>query len=1524
MTDWADDPAWLVAIRDRHGQIAGAGSLVTPSHILTCAHVVERTMPAEAPTGPVLVTSGRSPGAEPVLGRVVAWDASEDADVAVLEIPAPLPGAAPAPLGVVRDDAAQAAVGSWGYPPRVRDRPQPWTGTVIAVQGGRIVLESRSPGGFDLEAGFSGGGLWDEHIGALIGVVSERLTARRPDAEVPAASPRVGIAVRLDVVARVWPDLPRRSAFGPDRLNRLTTLPLVDGRLPMTREVTPESLHVGQHGPYVLRHGIDADLDATLQAALVTPRSGSPLVLVVGAAAAGKSRTAFEAVQRLEPAPALLVPESPEALAELASGPLPVPGAGGIIWLDDVEELLVPSGFEERILDRLARHEPPLAMVATLRTAGYLRLTNPLGDRVKRFARMLAAARRVAVPDSLEAGDLDAAREAYPRLDLDGGRLGPELMSSGPLETMYALGRDVSPVGWALLRAAVDWGRTGAASPVPEAVLRRTVALYLGSDIPPGEPEINAGLAWACGLGDGAIAEALRRSDGEQGRCYRPAKYLLEHVESHHDDGGAVPAEIWQAVADMPAVPGHELLQVVYRALAAGLPDVALDLLRVLIARADPKVGPFARIALGELYLTRGEHDRAESALMEARDAGNPDVRYVAQADLGSLAIARDDLGAAESLLEEALRSDEPAVRRFATANLAVLRWRQGDTATARTLLEGVLSSANDPRAAPSVATAQLGLLLAQPSGRSGKPSVARNDAPAQGLQIVQDLRSISGATITETIAKTQLGWLLIDQGEPVRARELLTAALQDDSLVQPLVEAGLGLLDLAEGEVEDAVRHLDAARASSDVQAAALATLSYAMLRHEQGSPEEAEELLAELVASGVTDIAPQAAELLGNMRRQRGDVDGAEEAYRSAIASGHREMAPSAKIALATLLYERDDDAAGAVQLLRDVADTGPPDQAPLAADLLGDLHAQLGDAAAAEGAYRQAIASGHADWAPTAQVDLAMLLKGSDPGGAIDLFRAAAASLHPDQRPRALDLLGDAYEEMGRVAEARAAYLEVVAAEHPYWTPVAHVDLALQGIADDRYDDARAHLDLAAGSAVEVVADQVAFTRALLAIELDDVPAALPDMERAARGTADPIVVNARFWLMVLAVEAGDLTDADVRAEALLEALQRWIGAPPPPTEPEDDARDDLAVPAGRRVLAVWDYLYALDDLTGGPALDALYRRTDLEGWLPAAVRTRRAQQHVLADAPAAVKLLRPALADLDTQPDAPWAEQALARRYLALALLHAHPDLRQKVLDEVSGLLEPFVRRPSRTNGPSALVELGRVKILLGKRLQARQSASHSGLTDVDQWFREGEDLLRRAETEARAAGDDGTVADAVKALKLVPVARNELKALENALGITGVPHDAPVPVEGSSPAEPEPVGEPMAAPGSDSPAARGAKSAQASQAWPQADILVQLASTAAAEARFDEAEAMLSLVPGTSTPQIARAVAMLRAVIAAERGDFRSAFEALRVAGDRLDDGSAAVVRADLELLARADRLMTRYRDLNVTDVTPAD
>jgi hypothetical protein len=186
------------------GQVLGAGFLVTPRTVLTCAHVVHAGS-ADALT----VTFTERPGTAPVPARVVldgGWGGSPTdlGDLAVLELAEEAP-VAPAALAPV--DAAHPPPGgrprklvAYGFPLGFDE------GTLAEcrvtapqlISGEWIQLEAWQSDGRSLAPGFSGAAVTLVDTGEVVGMVT---------ADGGADGVRNGRMMPTEVMARYWPGL---------------------------------------------------------------------------------------------------------------------------------------------------------------------------------------------------------------------------------------------------------------------------------------------------------------------------------------------------------------------------------------------------------------------------------------------------------------------------------------------------------------------------------------------------------------------------------------------------------------------------------------------------------------------------------------------------------------------------------------------------------------------------------------------------------------------------------------------------------------------------------------------------------------------------------------------------------------------------------------------------------------------------------------------------------------------------------------------------------------------------------------------------------------------------------------------------------------------------------------------------------------------------------------------------------------------------------------------------------------------
>ncbi|MDQ0748232.1 hypothetical protein QF034_002463 [Streptomyces africanus] len=181
------------------GRVAGAGFLVAPGTVLTCAHVVGD---GEGLT----VTFTERPGSPPVPARVAAhggWAGSSTdlGDLAVLELDqeVPVAPAALAPADAAHGPAPRKLV-VYGFPAGFDE------GTLAEyrvtapqlIKREWLQLEAWHPGGQPLAPGFSGAAVTLADTGEVVGMVTAAAGTR---------DVRTGRMMPVQVMARYWPAL---------------------------------------------------------------------------------------------------------------------------------------------------------------------------------------------------------------------------------------------------------------------------------------------------------------------------------------------------------------------------------------------------------------------------------------------------------------------------------------------------------------------------------------------------------------------------------------------------------------------------------------------------------------------------------------------------------------------------------------------------------------------------------------------------------------------------------------------------------------------------------------------------------------------------------------------------------------------------------------------------------------------------------------------------------------------------------------------------------------------------------------------------------------------------------------------------------------------------------------------------------------------------------------------------------------------------------------------------------------------
>lgn len=168
--------AAVVRVRGPGGELAGAGFLVAPELVLTCAHVVndalDRPREDEVATGTEVFVDlpFAEGGSAAEVERWVPVRSDQTGDIAVLRLRAAIPGTRPLNMA----DTERV----WGHDVRVPGFPRRSPGGVWhygRLRGGTaegwVQLSQADPHGVPVEEGFSGSPVWDEQLRAVAGMV---------------------------------------------------------------------------------------------------------------------------------------------------------------------------------------------------------------------------------------------------------------------------------------------------------------------------------------------------------------------------------------------------------------------------------------------------------------------------------------------------------------------------------------------------------------------------------------------------------------------------------------------------------------------------------------------------------------------------------------------------------------------------------------------------------------------------------------------------------------------------------------------------------------------------------------------------------------------------------------------------------------------------------------------------------------------------------------------------------------------------------------------------------------------------------------------------------------------------------------------------------------------------------------------------------------------------------------------------------------------------------------------------------
>ena len=195
--------------------VCGAGFLVAPQHILTCAHVVAEALDLDwtiledktAQPEELLQIDFPNLSETILLARVLYWSPINTTDIAVLELTSPAPTLArPVPLKLERN-FIKHSYAAYGFN---QDEGRWTNGTVRGpISNGNVQLNSDADAWQPIARGFSGTAIWDEQEKGAVGMVVAVDTGDR----------RIAYMIPVSKLCEVWPPL-KAYLPGYDAINK--------------------------------------------------------------------------------------------------------------------------------------------------------------------------------------------------------------------------------------------------------------------------------------------------------------------------------------------------------------------------------------------------------------------------------------------------------------------------------------------------------------------------------------------------------------------------------------------------------------------------------------------------------------------------------------------------------------------------------------------------------------------------------------------------------------------------------------------------------------------------------------------------------------------------------------------------------------------------------------------------------------------------------------------------------------------------------------------------------------------------------------------------------------------------------------------------------------------------------------------------------------------------------------------------------------------------------------------------------
>jgi len=605
--------------------------------------------------------------------------------------------------------------------------------------------------------------------------------------------------------------------------------------------------YVGRNVDAVLREAVAAGLRG----------AGPWLLVVIGPAKAGKSRTLLEALCRCAPPGGLqlIAPADGDALSALLmpGQDLRLGQAPAVLWLDDLEPFL-NQGITLQTLREWHAGRPDRIVAATYGGKGSEQIAGATVAGVATIAaEVLAQAREVPleITSAAELGELrdqldDAQLQAIGRHGLAAFLVAGPALERKLTTGRHAPGEPACPEGVALVHAAADWARCGRTDPIGTATLRQLWPTYLPAGVQATDEAFVTSLTWALEPVAGTIS-LLQRAGS-----YIAYDYVVSLIDTR--PGAQPPLSVmWHAA--IQTATDAEASGVGMAAYQFGLLDEAATAFDRARGSSTRQIAANAGYSLGVILSELGRSEEAIAAYdrVAARYGDDPVLHEQVAKALVNKGVRLGALGRFE---EEITANDRVAAR-------------YGDDPT--------------PAVREQVAKAlfNMGVALAE-RGRLEEAIAAYDQVTARyGDDPTPAMREqVAGALVNRGVALAERGLL----EEAIAAYDQVTARYGDDptpavreQVARALINKGIGLGQVGRFEEEITANDRVAARYGDDPTPAMREQVAGALVNRgvalaELGRPEEALAAYDQVAARYGDDPTPAMREQVAGALVNRG----------------------------------------------------------------------------------------------------------------------------------------------------------------------------------------------------------------------------------------------------------------------------------------------------------------------------------------------------------------------------------------------------------------------------------------------------------------------------------------------------------------------------------------------------------------------------------------------------------------------------------------------------------------------------